>query len=176
MLKITLDTNCIINLFDFSSPTRTSVQELSEIIDYSSKGIVDIAITTRINFDLSKNKNKVRQVDLFKQIEKFPKIPSNSRFGITKYGDHEKFWSKEDVELEKKIMHIIFPSLAKNSKRNTNKIADIDHLIGHITNKRDIFVTDDTDFLKKAVILYQQFDINVNSPKQCLQKIKLNDK
>ena len=174
MLKITLDTNCIINFFDTTFTTAISVKELSEIINYATKGVIDIAITTRIGLDLSKDKNKVRQVSLFKQLNMFPKIPCIARFGITTYGDHEKFWSKEDIELEKELLVNIFPTLTKDDKRYTNKIADIDHLIAHIISKRDIFVTDDIKLLKTANLLDQKYHLIVDSPKQCLQKIKLN--
>lgn len=63
MLKLTLDTNCIINLLDYKSESATSVDELAEILRYGLDGDVNIAITTRVESDFDKDKDEKRRND-----------------------------------------------------------------------------------------------------------------
>jgi len=50
--RITIDANCIINLFDDASKSATSVAELRALIRYEMEGRVEIAVTTRVEADL----------------------------------------------------------------------------------------------------------------------------
>lgn len=171
MIKITFDTNCIINLLDTSSTTAISVDELQEIMRYAMEGAVNIAITTRVDYDLSKDKDKKRKEKLLKQISMFPTIAAGARWDMSTW-DSGDFWTDEKHEkLTFEVQNILFPSLAKDDKHYTNKLSDVDHLVSHILEKRNIFVTDDTGILKKAAVLNQKFSLVVLTPKQCLEKI-----
>jgi putative membrane protein insertion efficiency factor len=81
--KITLDTNCVVNLIDFSSQTPTSVDALSELVRYGLSQKIDIAITTRVETDLDNDK------DLSLWGSRCVFYPSCSEYGheaIHKYG------------------------------------------------------------------------------------------
>ena len=47
------------------------------------------------------------------------------------------------------IQAILFPGLTSSDRRYKNKQMDIDHLVGHFINRRDIFITDDNGIWKK---------------------------
>ena len=63
MIKLTLDTNCIINLLDYKSESATSVDELTEILRYGLDGDVNIAITTKVESDFNNDKAEVKLAD-----------------------------------------------------------------------------------------------------------------
>ena len=64
--KITLDTNCIINLFDIEATTPTSVYVLNELIQYALSNRIDVAITTRVEADLLNDRDPVRKADMLR--------------------------------------------------------------------------------------------------------------
>lgn len=176
MIKITLDTNCIINLLDFKATTPTSVDELSEIIRYSMEGDANIAITTRVESDFNNDPNSERKKEMMQKIRMFPVIGTVARFGSSKYDSGDWYTGQEDQSLEEELKAILFPALDKKDPRYSNKINDIDHLIGHIKHKRDIFVTDDQGILRRAEKIKEAFSTQIMNPSQCLEYLDLRDK
>lgn len=171
MIKVTLDTNCVINLLDSDSETRTSFEELAEIIRFALEGNLNIAITTRVDYDISKDKDEKRRKQFQEQINLFPIIGTGARFGVTKYGYGDFFVGDKYKQINDKLKKIIYPNLDKKDRRYTNKISDIDHIAGHIKAQRDIFVTDDVPLLKKSKLIEAEFGIRVLSPKECWQVV-----
>lgn len=171
MIKLTLDTNCIINLLDYKSESATSVDELSEIINYALEGNVNVAITTRVEKDFEKDKDTDRKKKLLKRLSMFTTIGSVARFGSTKLDNGDVWGDSEHKELEDELTKIIFPGLS--TEEIDNKINDVDHLIGHKINERDIFVTDDKPILKKSEQLKNTLDISVMNPEQVLEYLDL---
>lgn len=167
--KLTLDNNCVINLFDTNSMTATSVEALTEIFQLALSGDAEIAITTRVEADLENDKDAVRKADFLKIIQVFPIVGTVPPQGNPKSdgGDVE---IKEDFQrLADDIQKIVFPGgLNEESSNYGNKLNDIDHLVGHIINERDIFVTDDRAILRKSSELKRSPGIVVMSPAECL--------
>ena len=114
MLKLTFDTNCIINLLDYKSESATSVDELTEILRYGLDGDVNIAITTRVESDFDKDKNEERKIELIKRISMFPVIGTVARFGVSNFGSGDVWAGEEHEALEKELTNIIFPGLNKD--------------------------------------------------------------
>jgi hypothetical protein len=173
MIKLTLDTNCVINLLDYKSDSAISVDELAEIIRYGMEGDVNIAITTRVDSDVSKDKDQDRKNEILKRISMFTTIGTVARFDTSKFDSGDVWAGEEHTALEEEIKRIIFPNLKKEDSHYSNKINDIDHLIGHKINNRDIFVTDDQQILKKAETLKASVGIDVMDPKKALEYINL---
>jgi hypothetical protein len=173
MIKLTLDTNCIINLLDYKSESATSVEELSEILRYGLDGDVNIAITTRVERDFEKDKDNDRKNELAKRLSMFPTVGSVVRTDVSKLDSEDVSAGDEHEALEKELTGILFPGLKADDAHYSNKINDIDHLIGHKINKRDIFVTDDQQILKKAETLKSSLRIQVMSPKETLEYLNL---
>jgi hypothetical protein len=173
MIKLTFDTNCIINLLDYKSESAISVDELAEIIRYGLEGDVNIAITTRVDSDVSKDKDQDRKGEILKRISMFPTIGTVARLDTSKFDSDDVLAGEEHQALEMELKKIIFPGLKSDDSHYSNKINDIDHLIGHKINQRDIFVTDDQQSLKKAETLKSSVGIEVMDPKKVLEHINL---
>jgi hypothetical protein len=176
MIKLTLDTNCIINLLDFKAATPTSVDELSEIVRYALDGDINIAITTRVESDFEGDKDAERQADMVRKIRMFPVIGTVARFGTSTWGSGDFYAGEEHGKLEAELKALIFPGLNEKEAHYKNKVMDIDHLMGHISNQRDVFVTDDKEILRRADKLKASLGVIVMSPTQCLEYLDLRAK
>lgn len=173
--KITLDTNCVINLLDFSTKTATSVNPLSEIIRYGLSNKADIAITTRVEADLSNDRNEERKSDMLKKIQMLPIVGTLGRIGTTKWDNGDIYIDENVQKIWSEIQKIVFPGLSDKDNHFINKRNDLDHLVGHIINKRDIFVTDDSGILKKNESLRSSPGIIVMSPFDCIKYLERVD-
>lgn len=71
-MKVTLDTNCLINLFDHNSKTSTSVESLESLVRAAFSGAADLAITTRVREDLENDQNEGRKNALMRNVKLFP--------------------------------------------------------------------------------------------------------
>jgi len=158
-LKVTFDNNCIINIFDQNSISAISRLELEELINLSKSGIIDIALTTKIEADLSNDMIDDRRILMMDKLNKFSIV-----------GSYVKNVDQKEIFTE--IQRIISPGLNKVSKSYENNINDITHLFGHFINHRDIFITDDKGILKKGENLKINPGICVMSPKDCLNYVK----
>lgn len=169
-LRITVDANCIINLFDTNSETATSVEPLSELVRFAMSGRLQIAATTRVESDINKDKDDKRRKDILRALSLFPIIPSIGRWDTSKWDSDE--WSDQTSEhLAEEIKQIIFPGLQTDDRRYGNKINDVDHLVGHALDRRDIFVTDDRTILKNREPLRRGLGIVVMNPTDCLAHV-----
>jgi len=160
-------------LLDYKSESAISVDELAEIIRYGLEGDVNIAITTRVDSDVSKDKDQDRKSEMLKRISMFPTIGTVARLDTSKFDSGDVWAGKEHQALEEELKKIIFPGLKSDDPHYGNKINDIDHLIGHKINRRDVFVTDDQQILKKAETLKSSVNIEVMCPKKALEYINL---
>lgn len=173
ILKLTLDTNCIINLLDHSSTTATSVEDLSELIRLGLSGEVNIAVTTRLEADLRNDSNHVRRASMVKSAQMFPVIGTLARFDVSVFDGGDMLGGAETGRLESELQTMLFPGgLDRNSPTFTNKINDVDHLVGHLINGRDVFVTDDRGILRKKEALRASPGITVLSPHDALALIE----
>ena len=166
---ITFDNNCIVNLFDANSVSATSVEELQQIIEFESEGLVQITITTRVEADIENDRNENRKQEFLEIIKKFPVVGSIGRFDVSKWDSGDVWVGDKQNRLVDEIQKVVFPGGLNPSSRNyKNKVNDIDHLVGHFINGHDVFVTDDKAILKKAETLKVSPGIIVKSPTDCL--------
>lgn len=172
-MKITLDNNCIINLFDTNSTSATSVEELHDLMQLALSSDAEIAITTRVEADLENDRNDTRRTELLGRIKMFPVIGTVARWDVSKW-DAGDVWGGEDTtRLSDEVQKILFSGgLNPEASNFGNKVNDIDHLVGHKINERDVFVTDDKGILRKANVLKVSPGIVVMNPKQCVELLK----
>lgn len=171
--KITLDNNCIINLFDPGAATPTSVDELTEILTLVEEGVAEIAVTTRVESDLENDRDSERRARLMQKVQSLNVVGTVARMGFSRWDSGDVWGGDDTIRLTEEIRQIIFPGgLDPKSKSFGNKINDIDHLVGHKINRRDIFVTDDGAILKKAENLRRSPGILVMKPPECLKYLR----
>jgi len=73
--------------------------------------------------------------------------------------------------VEREVRGILAPGLSGDDKRLGSKINDIDHLVSHVINGRDVFVTDDRGILRHAVSLRRAVGAVVMSPQECVDHL-----
>ncbi|MFN3609326.1 MAG: hypothetical protein ACK4Y9_09700 [Hyphomonas sp.] len=142
-----------------------------ELVRFAMSGKLEIAATTRVESDVNKDKNDKRRKDILRALKLFPIIPSIGRWNTSKWDSDE--WSDDTSErLAEEIKQIIFPGLQTDDRRYGNKINDVDHLVGHALDRRDIFVTDDRTILKNREPLERGLGIVVMNPTDCLSHVE----
>jgi hypothetical protein len=169
--KITIDTNCVVGLFDTKSQTVTSTDELRELMRYALSGVIELCITTRVEIDFGRDKDNERREEMLKHIRMLPVIGTVARWDVSKWDGGDVGTDRKQQELVDEVQRIVFPGLTPESRRYANKIADIDHLVGHKLGGRDVFVTDDGDILRRYVQLRDAVGICVMSPAECLKYV-----
>lgn len=170
-LKITIDTNCAINLLDTSSSTATSFEPLAALIRYAMEAKVEIAATTRVEADLLRDCDETRRETMLRFLNLFPIVGTVARWDVSKWDSGDVNSDDRIDRVTEEIQQILSPGLTPASTRFSNKINDIDHLVGHWLNRRDIFVTDDRGILRRKDQLRQSPGIVVMIPADCLAYI-----
>lgn len=173
-MKLTLDTNCLINHFDAESDTATSRDEIAQLIRYRTVGRVEIVITTRAEADIDQDRDEQRRKRLKRDIEMFEVISSVLRWDES-YWDSGDVWADETTRVSAdEVQKLLFPGLAYGDRRFGNKIRDVDHLTAHAMAGRDIFVTDDGHLNRHASEL-KKLGIVVMRPAGCVAYIEATD-
>ncbi len=80
MLKITLDTNIIIEGVDGE---RASV--VARVKKLAEEGKIDIALTTRVFADKDRDPNQDRREKHLKEFEQYPILPTIGRYGLSRW-------------------------------------------------------------------------------------------
>ena len=158
-MKLTLDTT---NIFDLFKQGKDCIKIL---IEDAHNGLCELVVTSRIYADipeepLASELNKLSELGI-------ETIGTIARWGVSYWG--EDYWSGDETEeLESKIRKIMFPG-----KEHEKHLNDIDHLIGHIINERDYFITSDSHFLRRYKRLYDELGVKVISPEEYVNSIRL---
>ena len=168
--RLTIDTNCIINVFEPARDSATSVDKLFALIRYAMENKAEIAITTRLEADLLRDRNKERRDELLSKLNLFPIISTVGRWDDSAW-DSDVFADERTARLNDEIQQVLFPGLTPADARYSNKINDIDHLTGHVIDHRDIFVTDDRGFLRRRDQLLTGPGVVVMTPADALAHI-----
>jgi len=168
VLKITLDTNCIINDIENKTNYVKQIKKLAE------KGLIDLAITTRTISDKKHDPIFTRKQKHIKEFSKYKIIGTVFRIDSSSLNSGDFIIDNTEKKQIDRISEILLGKTRKNNTRFHNIICDIDHLIGHFFNKRDIFITSDKNFLKKSkrLRLKEEFNIVIENPKEFLKRFQ----
>jgi hypothetical protein len=156
-------------LFDTKSQTATSTDELRELVRYALSGVIELCITTRVEVDLERDKDDERRAEMLKAINMIPVVGTIARWDASKWDSGDVMADPKLEKLVDEVQRIVFPGLTPESSRYANKIADIDHLVGHALSERDVFVTDDRDILRRYTQLRDFLGMLVMNPAECLK-------
>jgi len=175
--EITLDTSCLIDLQrqDTREDIRKRAEAVKKIIDWHQNGLIDVKVTTRVEFDQRNYKNYENKTDLLDFANNVGVIRSVFRYGISKYGglsNHvpgDGYGSLKTVEMEKRWKEIMFGGIRFDefNEKTKERIADIDHLLAHILAKRDYFITsDERHFINNREKLKAEFGVEIMKPEE----------
>ena len=163
MLRVTIDTNVII--------TENKQMLIAEIKQLAEQDLIDIAVTTRVIADKDQDKNERRKSEHLKEFDHYLKVGTVARWGFSRWDSGDPWTGEADVQLGNQLSKILFGKT--QDKCSHNELADLDHLIGHLHAKRDIFITFDKDILKKCKELHEQIGITVSSPEELAKRFPL---
>ena len=164
LLLLTVDTNI---LRDCEDADRPGHHVAIELLDLHRAGKCEIRTTTRLHVDVPKEPLRSRLNALN------PRPPLGTVFSF----DHSRFDSGDvlaDDQLiadAERLMELLFPLSSPCSPKHQNRLADIDHLLGHRLNNRELFVTSEKAILLQAARLAEQFGTRVVSPEDTLSRV-----
>lgn len=188
MVKVTLDVNCLINLKNMTCQWK-AVQQIIKL-HKQGKVIVCVSAISASEYQIGKKPKYKDFTDFLASIycgdlfEIYPMIYSN----VT-YFDHCYFTDTDNVEFERKIHNILFPKIEFEydeyckvrgikfseediDKKWLNAKCDVQILWSHINVGNDIFITEDTNFLKsKKTALIKLGSKKIITPIQFVQEI-----
>ena len=156
MLKVTLDTNVIINLQKAEILTR--VGQLTE------DGKIDIVVTTRVVADTDQDADEARRSKHLVEFANYPVIGTLARWDFSRWDSGDVWGGGSTEQLAIQIEQVLFGKIHTTDKHAHNKRADVDHLVGHRLAARDVFVTYDGHILKRRSQLLKKLAIVVESP------------
>ncbi len=176
-MEVTLDTTCLIDLQrqDTREDIRKQAEAVKKMIGLYKDGIIDVKVTTRVEFDQRNYKNEERKEELLNFADNVGVIGSVFRYGISKYGglsNHvpgDGYGSLETVEMEKKLKKIMFGGIRFDefNEKTKERIADIDYLLAHIVAKRDFFITSNKrHFINNREKLKAEFGVEIMRPEE----------
>jgi len=160
MLKVTIDTNVLIN-----EQTRRLVAQIKQLAE---KGLIDIAVTTRVVADKDQDQDEARKAKHLKEFDRYLKLGAIGRWGFSRWDSGDFYAGEEHVQVSQQIEKILFGMIGPNDKRAHNKRADVDHLGSHYFAKRDVFITQDDRMRRKQNVLREQLGIVVEKPREFL--------
>jgi len=174
-LKVTLDTNCIINLLDDNSESRTSYDDLALMMGFADKGFINIYVTTRFEMDQANDKDRDRVIRIAKGLSELPveTVGAGFRLDNSRLDGSDFLGDDETIAINNELIRLLSPNgLDPKSRTFSNRINDIDHLIGHYKNDHDLFITDDKGILKKSETMRNSLGITVMSPGEFTKYIR----
>jgi len=170
--EVTLDTSCLIDLQrqDTREDIRKRAEAVKKIIGGYQDGLIDVKVTTRVEFDQRNYKNAESKTKLLDFANNVGVIRSVFRYGISRYGSisngvtRDGYGSLETVEMENKLKDIMFEgiSFGEFNEKSKGRIADLDHLLAHILAKRTYFITSDKrHFINNREKLKAEFGVEI---------------
>lgn len=162
MLKVTIDTNVIIN-----KKTRGLVAQIKQL---AGQDLIDIAVTTRVVADKDQDQVEARKAKHLKEFDNYPKVGTIARLNFTRLDSGDFLAGEEHVQVSQQIEKVLFGKISPSDRRAHNKRADVDHLVGHYFAKRDVFVTQENRMWEKRNELREQLGIVVEKPQEFLSR------
>lgn len=133
------------------------------LVAMSDAGVCDIRVTTRIDIDVPRDPWR-------STLAKYRRIGTAVRISAddqpepwTRVGNGDMIISEETDKEFYMLMNLLFPGADEENSRHQNRIADVDHLIGHKLNGRDVFVTQENAILDRRAQLSERYGIKVMS-------------
>jgi len=153
MLKLTLDTNCIIAAVQ-GEPNAIHVDQLAEL---ARAGLLTISVTSGFAVDQRTARPNFQQANLA-YLARVPvvRVPGPFRFDVS-------FLDGDDKRIASIVLGGGIPTVA------SKKLNDVHHLTAHCMARNDVFVTSDgDDMVKKRERLWVEAGIVVKTPEEAV--------
>ena len=160
IIHVTIDTNILQELWR----NQDKSEIVKDLLTLSDKGRLDLAVTTRIEYDIPLPPLSERFDEL--PVLGVQKIGTVGRWGVSTWGGGD-FWSDgRAVEVESAIAS----SLHERGLR-APETADFDHIFGHHIAERDVFLTWDKAILRAADLFREHLGVRIVAPEDFLAEL-----
>lgn len=132
MVRVTLDTNAVITL---ESPEEYD-PALYQLVRLALEGQIEIRITEEIRSELQRGEDVARTSAMLKNVEKFPLLPVGPE--------------PEQTNIADQLYALLFPSTPEGSAAEQTRRSDCVHLVAHLLDERDYFITNDLELIKRS--------------------------
>ena len=167
---LTLDTNVV---RDVLSPTRPDHAVAMQLMECARRHRVQMQITNRLDVDVPDGPLRTQFESMTELAPMRPGAPA--RLGFTRIGGPDYIVSDEDAQEGDAIERLLFPGASKESARHRNRMADVDHLMGHKSSGAAAFVTNEKTMLVRARQLASAHGIKVLSPASAILQIETGE-
>lgn len=155
--QVTLDTNVLQELWR----ERANAAIAERLIALSDAGVLDLAVSTRIDVDIP-------YPPLSDRITQLPElglstIGSTFRLGVSRLGSGDMLVDETIVAAEERIL-----SALERRGGGKPELADFDHVFAHYLNHRDVFVTWDKALLSAADLFREVLGVQIERPEDLL--------
>lgn len=167
---LTLDTNVV---RDILSSTRPGHAVAMQLMESARRHRVQVQITNRFDVDVPDGPLRAR----FESMAELAPVRAGApvRLGFTRIGGPDYIVSDEDAQAGDAIERLLFPGASKESVRHRNRLADVDHLMGHKSSGAAAFVTNEKSMLVRARQLASVHGIKVLSPTSAILQIETGE-
>ena len=165
-VKLTVDTNILRDAID---PGRAGHGVAVKLLGLHQAARCDVALTTRIDVDVPHDplRSEIEALPILQDL-----VGTVFRLDYSRVGFGDFLASDEQAREADELMDLLFPGADPNSPRHRNRIADVDHLIGHKAVKRDVFVTSERAILRRKDELRDRFGITVMAAQDAVNHIE----
>ena len=188
MIKVTLDTNCLIDL----EIQRENAIHLDSVINYWQQNKIELQVVAISESERTKDMERPKTFQLFKDLlsslglDGASILKSIAYFGIAFY-DWAIFCNEDMLQKEEEIHKVLFPNIAFNRSdycesdlndpkyhKWINAKCDVQALWSHIHNGGDIFISSDNNYHKatKKPVLENMGAGVIATPKDAVDILK----
>jgi len=93
------------------------------------------------------------------------------RVGVSRIGSSDYFVDEDEGALVEELMNHLFPGSASFGKRQSQRVADVDHLLAHRRSGADWFITSEKAILAQSGYLAQRVGIRATSCRGFLESL-----
>jgi hypothetical protein len=167
MLRLTLDTNCVIA----GAQDQNHRQEIDRLVDLARAGHVNLWLTSAFAYDQAPAgaENRAMNLQWLSDRPFIGEVPGLFRLDTSPLGGPDVLASEDSGKADDDIRAILVPTLhAMEPVRAERRILDVHHLSAHKLAGNDAFITDDGGILKNRDKLHYQVGIRVLDPAQAV--------
>ncbi len=153
IIRVTLDTNILQELWR----NQDKVEMVTKLLALADTGYLDLAVTTRIDYDTPNQPLSERLTDMPQLGIRI--VGSPLRLGYSRYGSEDMLTDgsygdvQDDIETALRVRSLKKP-----------ETADLDRIFGHHIAERDVFLSWDRAMLRAADLFHNKLAVRIKSP------------
>ena len=156
-MKVTLDTNILQELWR----GQTNAAVVERLLALSDAGTLDLAVSTRIEFDIPRP-------PLSERVAELPDlglrtIGATFRLGVSRLGSGDMLVDNAVISAEERITAAL-----ERRGGSRPEFVDFDHVFAHYLNGRDVFLTWDKALLAAADLFRDELEVRIARPEDFL--------